>query len=39
LSRLVDVMSQVTFLDDARDRPRVFAETILVVKETIQMLA
>jgi Ser/Thr protein kinase RdoA (MazF antagonist) len=39
LSRLVDVMSQVTFLDDARDRPRVFAETIMVVKETIQMLS
>lgn len=39
LSRLVDVISQVTFLDDARDKPRVFAETIMVVKETIQMLA
>jgi aminoglycoside phosphotransferase (APT) family kinase protein len=39
LSRLVDVMSQVTFLDDSRDRPRVFAETITVVKETIEMLS
>lgn len=39
LSRLVDVMSQVTFLDDARDRPVVFAETTMVVKETIQMLS
>lgn len=38
LSRLVDVVSQVTFLDDARDRPQVFAETTMVVKETIQML-
>jgi Ser/Thr protein kinase RdoA (MazF antagonist) len=39
LSRLVDVMSQVTFLDGEHDRPRVFAETTLVVKETIQMLS
>ena len=38
LSRLVDVVSQVTFLDDPRDRPRVFAETAEVVKETIRML-
>jgi aminoglycoside phosphotransferase (APT) family kinase protein len=39
LSRLVDVLSQVTFLDDPRDRPRVFAETTEVVKETIRMLS
>jgi aminoglycoside phosphotransferase (APT) family kinase protein len=38
LSRLVDVVSKVTFLDDPRDRPRVFAETVGVVKETIRML-
>jgi hypothetical protein len=29
----------VTFLDGARERPRVFAETTMVVKETIQMLS
>jgi hypothetical protein len=39
LSRLVGLMSQMTFLDDSRDRPRVFAETIAVVKETLQMLS
>jgi aminoglycoside phosphotransferase (APT) family kinase protein len=39
LSRLVDLLSQVTFLDDARDRPRVFAETTEVVKETLRMLS
>jgi aminoglycoside phosphotransferase (APT) family kinase protein len=39
LSRLVDVLSQVTFLNDARERPRVFAETTEVVKETISVLA
>jgi Ser/Thr protein kinase RdoA (MazF antagonist) len=39
LSRLVDVVSQVTFLDGAQERPRVFAETTMVVKETIQMLS
>ena len=39
LSRLIDVLSQVTFLNDARERPRVFAETTEVVKETIAVLA
>jgi aminoglycoside phosphotransferase (APT) family kinase protein len=39
LSRLVDVVSQVTFLDDPRERPRVFAETAGVVRETIRMLS
>ncbi len=39
LSRLVDVLSQVTFLNDERERPRVFAETTEVVKETISVLA
>jgi Ser/Thr protein kinase RdoA (MazF antagonist) len=38
LSRLIDVLSQITFLDGAQERPRVFAETIDVVQETIQML-
>jgi aminoglycoside phosphotransferase (APT) family kinase protein len=39
LSRLVDLLSQITFLGDARDRPRVFAETTEVVKETLRMLS
>jgi aminoglycoside phosphotransferase (APT) family kinase protein len=39
LSRLVDLVSQMTFLDDPRDRPRVIAETTEVVKETIRALA
>jgi aminoglycoside phosphotransferase (APT) family kinase protein len=39
LSRLIDVVSQMTFLDDPRDRPRVFAETTLVLQETLRMLA
>jgi len=38
LSRLIDVLSQLTFLNDARERPRVFAETTEVVKETIGVL-
>ena len=38
LSRLVDVLSQVTFLDGPHERPRVFAETIEVVKETLRVL-
>jgi Ser/Thr protein kinase RdoA (MazF antagonist) len=38
LSRLIDLLSQVTFLNDARERPRVFAETTEVVKETIRVL-
>ena len=38
LSRLVDLLSQMTFLDDARDRPRVIAETTEVVKATLRML-
>ena len=38
LSRLVDVVSQLTFLDDPHHRPRVFAETTRVLEETIRML-
>jgi aminoglycoside phosphotransferase (APT) family kinase protein len=38
LSRLVDLVSQVSFLNDPRDRPRVFAETTGVVEETVRML-
>jgi aminoglycoside phosphotransferase (APT) family kinase protein len=38
LSRLVDLVSQVTFLNDPRDLPRVFAETSDVVEETVRML-
>jgi Ser/Thr protein kinase RdoA (MazF antagonist) len=38
LSRLVDLVSQVTFLNDPRDRPRVVAESTAVVEETIRML-
>jgi aminoglycoside phosphotransferase (APT) family kinase protein len=39
LSRLVDLLSQVTFLNDPRDRPRVVAETTSIVEETVQILA
>jgi hypothetical protein len=39
LSRLIDVLSQVTFLNGARERPRVFAETTDVLKETIDVLS
>jgi len=39
LSRLVDLISQMTFLDDPRDRPRVVEETTRVVEETVRMLA
>jgi hypothetical protein len=38
LSRLVDLVSQVTFLEDPRDRPRVISETRAVVEETVRML-
>ena len=38
LSRLVDLVSQVTFLNDPREQPRVFAETADVVEETVRML-
>jgi len=38
LSRLLDVVSQITFLNDPRDRPRVVAETTKVVEETVRML-
>ena len=38
LSRLVDLVSQVTFLNDPRDQPRVLAETTNVVEETVRML-
>jgi Ser/Thr protein kinase RdoA (MazF antagonist) len=39
LSRLIDVLSQVTFLNGAHERPRVFAETTGVLKETIRVLS
>jgi Ser/Thr protein kinase RdoA (MazF antagonist) len=39
LSRLIDLLSQITFLDDPRDRPRVFAESTQVIQETLRMLA
>jgi Ser/Thr protein kinase RdoA (MazF antagonist) len=39
LSRLLDVVSMLTFLDDARERPHVFAECVEVLKETLGMLA
>lgn len=39
LSRLIDTVNQVTFLDDTRERPRVFAETTEVLKETLTLLA
>jgi aminoglycoside phosphotransferase (APT) family kinase protein len=38
LSRLVDLLSQITFLNDSRDRPRIVAETTRVVQETVRML-
>lgn len=38
LSRLVDLISQVTFLQDPIEKPRQFAETRSVVEETIQLL-
>lgn len=38
LSRLVDLISQITFLNEPRDRPRVIAETTNVVVETVRML-
>jgi aminoglycoside phosphotransferase (APT) family kinase protein len=38
LSRLVDLVSQVTFLNDPRDRPRVVAESTAVVEETVRTL-
>ena len=39
LSRLVDLVSQVTFLDSEVERPRVFAESIAVIEETLLVLA
>jgi Ser/Thr protein kinase RdoA (MazF antagonist) len=39
LSRLIDLISQVTFLNDPRDRSRVIAETTQVVEETVRVLA
>jgi Ser/Thr protein kinase RdoA (MazF antagonist) len=39
LSRLIDLISQVTFLSDPRDRPRLIAETTRVVEETVRMLS
>lgn len=38
LSRLVDLVSQMTFLQDPRDRPHVIAETTRVVEETLRLL-
>ena len=37
-SRLLDLVSQMTFLEDPRPRPRVIAETVEVVRETVRML-
>ena len=39
LSRLVDLISQLTFLSDPGEHPRVFAETTAVVKETLHILS
>ena len=38
LSRLVDLISQMTFLNSPEERPRVFAESKAVVEETVRML-
>lgn len=38
LSRLVDLVSQITFLDGAEERPRVWAETKRVIEETVEAL-
>jgi hypothetical protein len=38
LSRLVDLVSQMTFLSESRDRPRVIGETIEVVRDTVRLL-
>jgi aminoglycoside phosphotransferase (APT) family kinase protein len=38
LSRLIDVVSQATFLDDPLHRPRLVSETTKVVEETVRML-
>ncbi len=38
LSRLVDLLSQMTFLDGPRERPRVWQETRGVVQETVDIL-
>ncbi|MEX1040118.1 MAG: aminoglycoside phosphotransferase family protein [Pirellulaceae bacterium] len=38
LSRLVDLISQMEFLNRLEERPRVFAETLEVVRETLQVL-
>lgn len=39
LSRLIDLLSQMTFLNEEAERPRVVAETIGVVKETLRILS
>jgi aminoglycoside phosphotransferase (APT) family kinase protein len=39
LSRLVDLLSQLTFLDGDEERPRIWAESKEVVQETIEILA
>jgi aminoglycoside phosphotransferase (APT) family kinase protein len=39
LSRLVDLLSQLTFLDGTVERPRVWAESKDVVQETIEILS
>ncbi len=38
LSRLVDLISQMEFLNRPEERPRVFAETLEVVRETLRVL-
>lgn len=39
LSRLVDLVSQITFLDGPAKRPRVWAETARVVRESLEILS
>jgi len=39
LSRLLDLVSQITFLDGPAERPRVWAETTRVVEESIEILS
>jgi Ser/Thr protein kinase RdoA (MazF antagonist) len=39
LSRLVDLVSQIQFLDGTSERPRVWAETTRVVEESLELLS
>lgn len=38
LSRLIDLASQMDFLNRPEERPRVFAETTDVIRETLRVL-